>query len=197
MKKQVAAHAAEATRRNVPGTPWFFVKVGAAPPKVVRPEAYDGESFSAHPRRRARPVSDRLLRVALVVVSVAGIAVAGYLTYVHYQPAGADLHDRRRLRDGAALEVRRARRRSRSRSSASRRGSRRSCSTLWNSELARTLTAALALAALAFAAYLVILQLFVIDAICVWCMANDVVLVPLFACWRCCGCGRRPRRTSG
>ena len=32
-----------------------------------------------------------------------------------------------------------------------------------------------------FAAYLVILQLFVIDAICVWCMANDVVLVPVLA----------------
>ena len=47
VKKQVAAHAAEATRRNVPGTPWFFIKVGAAPPKVVRPDAYDGESFSA------------------------------------------------------------------------------------------------------------------------------------------------------
>ena len=53
--------------------------------------------------------------------------------------------------------------------------------TLWNSELARTLTSALALAALAFAAYLVILQLFVIDAVCIWCMANDVVLIPLFA----------------
>ena len=54
----------------------------------------------------------------------------------------------------------------------------------WNSELARTLTAALALGALAFAAYLVILQLFVIDAICIWCMVNDVVLVPLLAVLR-------------
>ena len=53
--------------------------------------------------------------------------------------------------------------------------------TIWDTELARTLTAALGLAALAFAAYLVILQLFVIDAICVWCMANDVVLIPVFA----------------
>jgi hypothetical protein len=31
---------------NVPGTPWFFIKIGAAPPKVVRPDAYDVESFS-------------------------------------------------------------------------------------------------------------------------------------------------------
>ena len=62
--------------------------------------------------------------------------------------------------------------------------------TLWNSELARTLTAALALAALAFAAYLVILQLFVIDATCIWCMANDVILIPLFAVLALGGCGR-------
>ena len=61
--------------------------------------------------------------------------------------------------------------------------------TIWNSELARTLTAALALAGLAFAAYLVILQLFVIDAICIWCMANDLVLAPLFAVLAAaCGC---------
>ena len=47
VRKQVAAHAAEATRRNVPGTPWFFVKVGTAAPKVVRPAAYDGDAFKA------------------------------------------------------------------------------------------------------------------------------------------------------
>ena len=47
VRKQVAAHAAEATRRNVPGTPWFFVKVGTAAPKVVRPPAYDGDAFKA------------------------------------------------------------------------------------------------------------------------------------------------------
>ena len=125
-------------------------------------------------------MSDRLLRLALLVVSAAGIGVAAYLTYVHYQPAalictagggcetvqdskyavlaGIPLAVLGLAAWIAALGL-----------------------TIWNSELARTLTAALALAALAFAVYLVILQLFVIDAICVWCMANDVVLVPLFA----------------
>jgi protein-disulfide isomerase len=47
VRKQAAANAAEAVRRNVPGTPWFFVKVGDAPPKLVKPAAYDGEAFSA------------------------------------------------------------------------------------------------------------------------------------------------------
>jgi len=47
VRKQAAAHATEAIRRNVPGTPWFFVKVGDAPPKLVKPDAYDGDAFSA------------------------------------------------------------------------------------------------------------------------------------------------------
>jgi uncharacterized membrane protein len=125
-------------------------------------------------------VSDRLLRVALLVVSVAGIALAVYLTYVHYQPralictgsSGCET-----VQDSsyailvgipvavlglaawiAVLVL-----------------------TIWDSDLARTLTVALAVVALAFAVYLVVVQLFVIDAICIWCMANDLVLVPLLA----------------
>ncbi|MEI7761460.1 MAG: vitamin K epoxide reductase family protein [Thermoleophilia bacterium] len=124
-------------------------------------------------------MSDRLLRVALAVVCAAGLAVAVYLTYAHYQPealictgsGGCET-----VQDSSyavlvgipvavlglavwivALVL-----------------------TAWNTDFARTLTAALALGSLVFATYLVILQLFVIDAICPWCMANDVVLVPLF-----------------
>ena len=125
-------------------------------------------------------MSDRALRIALLTVTGAGVAVAAYLTWVHYQPdslictGGGGCE---KVQDSeysliagipvavlglgawvAALAL-----------------------ALWDSELARTLLAALALVALAFAVYLVILQLFVIDAICVWCMVNDVVLVPLLA----------------
>jgi len=46
VRKQAAAHAAEAERRKVPGTPWFFVKVGTDVPKLVRPTAYSGEAFA-------------------------------------------------------------------------------------------------------------------------------------------------------
>ena len=45
IRKQAAAHTAEATRRDVPGTPWFLVKIGTAPPKVVRPDSYSGDAF--------------------------------------------------------------------------------------------------------------------------------------------------------
>ena len=51
----------------------------------------------------------------------------------------------------------------------------------WDSDLARTLAAAIALSAVGFAAYLVTLQAFVIDAWCVWCLVNDLVVVPLLA----------------
>jgi protein-disulfide isomerase len=47
VRKQIAAHAAEATRRGVEGTPWFFLKIGDAPPVRVQPDAYDGEAFAA------------------------------------------------------------------------------------------------------------------------------------------------------
>ena len=125
-------------------------------------------------------MNDRALRIALFVVSAVGVGVAAYLTYVHYQPAAlictssggceAVQDSKYAVLAGipvaalglaawiAALVL-----------------------TIWNSEFARTLTAALALGALAFAAYLVILQVFVIDAICIWCMVNDVLLVPTLA----------------
>ena len=125
-------------------------------------------------------MSDRILRIALLAVTGAGVAVAAYLTWVHFQPdslictGGGGCE---KVQDSeysviagipvavlglgawvAALAL-----------------------ALWDSELARTLLTALSLVALAFAVYLVILQLFVINAICVWCMVNDVVLVPLLA----------------
>lgn len=124
-------------------------------------------------------MSDRLLRAALFVVSAAGIGVAAYLTYVHYEPAalictsggGCETVQDSKYAVVAGIPIAVLGLASWIAALAL---------TIWNSELARTLTAALALTGLAFAAYLVILQLFVIDAICVWCMTNDLVLAPLF-----------------
>lgn len=48
-------------------------------------------------------------------------------------------------------------------------------------DLARLAGAAAALAGLVFAAYLVYVQLGVIDAVCQWCLASDAVLVALVA----------------
>ena len=124
-------------------------------------------------------MTDRVLRLALIVVSAVGVAVAGYLTYVHYQPhalicttgGGCETVQQSKYAVLAGIPI-------------AIFGLAAWIAvfvlTIWNSELARMLTAALAVVMLAFAAYLVILQLFVIDAVCVWCMANDVVLTPIF-----------------
>jgi uncharacterized membrane protein len=51
----------------------------------------------------------------------------------------------------------------------------------WDSPLARLGAAAIALTGLLFGAYLLVLQLFVIEALCAWCLANDVVIAPALA----------------
>ena len=52
---------------------------------------------------------------------------------------------------------------------------------LWDAPYARLVAASLAFVGLAFSVYLLVLQLLVIDAVCVWCMANDIVIAPLLA----------------
>ena len=123
-------------------------------------------------------MSDRVCRLAVAIVATVGLGVAAYLTWVHYHPealvctrgGGCETVQRSHYAVllgvpiaiygvaawGLALAL-----------------------VAWDTATARALVAAVALVAAAFAAYLVILQLTVIDAVCVWCMANDVILVPL------------------
>ena len=125
-------------------------------------------------------MSDRTARIALAVVATAGLVLASYLTYVHYRPDAL-------VCTGSG-----------------------GCETVQESDYAtvvgvpvallglvlyaavlvllaidtppaRVATATLALAALGFSLYLVALQAFVIDAWCVWCLVNDLVLVPALA----------------
>ena len=123
-------------------------------------------------------MSDRALRAAVGLVALAGIAVAGYLTYVHYQPealictAGGGCET---VQDSSYAELVGI--------PVALLGLLAYLAVLalvvWDSELARTLTAAIALTAAGFAVYLIVLQAFVIDAWCVWCLVNDLVIVPL------------------
>ena len=53
--------------------------------------------------------------------------------------------------------------------------------TAWDAPVARLAAAALALVALLFGLYLLAVQLFVIDAVCSWCLANDVAVAPALA----------------
>jgi uncharacterized membrane protein len=52
---------------------------------------------------------------------------------------------------------------------------------VWDAPVARLSAATIAIVGLLFGAYLVVVQLFVIDAVCVWCMANDLVIGPALA----------------
>ena len=125
-------------------------------------------------------MSDRVLRAGVAVVALAGAAVAGYLTYVHYQPdalictsgGGCETVQESSYAELVGIPV-------------ALLGLVAFLAVLvlvaWDSELARTLAAAIALTGVGFAVYLVALQAFVIDAWCVWCLVNDLVVVPLLA----------------
>ena len=125
-------------------------------------------------------MTDRSLRFAAGFAALAGLAVAGYLTWVHVDDdalvcvagGGCETVQESEYAELAGIPV----------------------ATLglvgyavvlslvaWDSPRARLGAAMLALVALVFSLYLVALQLFVIDAVCTWCLANDVVIAPLLA----------------
>jgi uncharacterized membrane protein len=125
-------------------------------------------------------VSDRALRLTAALVALAGIGIAGYLTAVHYGNASLAC-----VKGGGCETVQKS-------SYAEVVGvpvallglvsyATVLALVLWDSPLARLAAATIALLGLLFSIYLLVLQLFVIDAICVWCVANDVVVAPALA----------------
>lgn len=125
-------------------------------------------------------MSDRALRIAAVLAALVGIGIAGYLTWTHYSGASVAC-----VRGGGCETVQHS-------SYAEIAGvpvallglvSYTSIALLvaWDSENARLGAATLAIVGLLFSAYLLVLQLFVIDAVCIWCLANDVAIAPALA----------------
>jgi uncharacterized membrane protein len=125
-------------------------------------------------------LSDRALRLTAAIVALAGIAVAGYLSWAHYADsavvciagggcetvqesdyaaiAGVPVAVLGLIAYGVILAL-----------------------IAWDAPIARLSAATIALMGLLFGAYLLALQLFVIDAICLWCLANDVLIAPALA----------------
>jgi uncharacterized membrane protein len=125
-------------------------------------------------------LSDRALRVAAGCVALAGMAVAGYLTWVHYDAGalvcvaggGCETVQQSSYADLAGIPV----------ALLGLLGYAAIFAlVLWDTPTARLGAAALAVFGLAFSVYLIVLQLFVIDAVCVWCLANDVLIAPALA----------------
>jgi uncharacterized membrane protein len=125
-------------------------------------------------------VSDRALRVAAGVVALAGVALAGYLTWVHFDDdalvcvagSGCETVQESEYAEIAGTPV-------------ALLGLVAYTAILglvgWDSGNARLGAATLALVGAFFGLYLLALQLVVLDAVCAWCLANDVVVAPLLA----------------
>jgi uncharacterized membrane protein len=125
-------------------------------------------------------LSDRALRLAAAVVALAGIAVAAYLTQAHYDDGsvvcpiggGCETVQESEYAEIAGIPV-------------AVLGLAAYLVLLglivWDSALARLAAAAIALVGLVFSGYLLVVQAFVIEAFCIWCLVNDVVIAPVLA----------------
>jgi uncharacterized membrane protein len=122
-------------------------------------------------------LSDRALRIATAVVALAGLAIAGYLTWAHYADSsvlcpvggGCETVQESRYAEIAGVPV----------ALLGVLGYAAILALLvWDGPTARLGAATIALSGLLFSAYLLVVQLFVIDALCTWCVINDVLIAP-------------------
>jgi uncharacterized membrane protein len=125
-------------------------------------------------------LSDRTLRIGAGVVALAGVGVAGYLTWARYADTtvicvaggGCETVQSSEYSEIAGIPV----------------------SVLgvvayavilalvaWDAPLARLGAATLSFVGLFFAVYLLVVQLFVIEAVCIWCLVNDALIAPALA----------------
>jgi len=129
-------------------------------------------------------MNERMLRVLLAVLALAGAAIAGYLTYTHFEgtspvclTSGCEVVQNSRWSELlgipiallgllAYLSI--------------------FASTLARHPLARMYAAAAALAALGFNIYLLYIQAYEIGRYCTWCVSNEIVsavLTPVAFAW--------------
>jgi uncharacterized membrane protein len=125
-------------------------------------------------------LSSRTLQHVAGVLVLAGIAVSAYLTWAHYADASVVC-----IRGGGCETVQKS-------SYSEIAGIPVAVLGLlyyltmfvligWDGEDAQFAAAALAVVGLLFSVYLLVLQAFVIDAFCIWCLVNDVVIAPALA----------------
>ena len=123
-------------------------------------------------------MSDTRLRLAIAALAVAGLAISGYLTWVHYadvKPICTGISNCERVQTSSYAELA---------------GVPVALiglagyaailgSLLVSGELGRVAGAFLAFVGLGFSAYLTWAELFRIDAICQWCVASAIVMAAI------------------
>jgi uncharacterized membrane protein len=122
-------------------------------------------------------MSERALRAAVAVLALAGAAVAGYLTWVRYSGAtiacttgGCETVQNSSYSELVGVPV----------ALLGLLGYLAiAASTLRETELFRIAGAAVALAAAGFGAYLLVVQIAVIGAVCDWCLTSDAIAAAL------------------
>ena len=125
-------------------------------------------------------MTDRTLRIAAALTALAGVALAAYLTWVHYDESllvcvsggGCETVQKSAYAEVAGIPV-----------AVLGLGAYAVMFGLvvWDTANTRLAAAVIALVGLLFSMYLLALQLFVIDAVCTWCLVNDVVIAPALA----------------
>ena len=119
-------------------------------------------------------MTDRATRRLVAALAILGLAVAGYITYAHFADVsitctsgGCEAVQASRYSELAGIPV-------------SVLGIAAYAFILgtafFTSELARAAGAAVAVASALFAGYLVYVQMAIIDAVCDWCLASDVLI---------------------
>jgi uncharacterized membrane protein len=125
-------------------------------------------------------LSDRALRLTAAIAALAGVGVAGYLTWAHYADSAVVC-----VAGGSCEKVQESEYASIAGVPVAVMGLAAYTAILsliaWDSPSARLSAATVALIGVLFSAYLLVLQLFVIDAICIWCLVNDVLIAPALA----------------
>jgi uncharacterized membrane protein len=125
-------------------------------------------------------VSDRLLRIGAAAVALAGLGIAGYLSWARYADTSVIC-----VAGGGCEKVQ-------SSDYAELFGIPVAVLGLgayavvlaliaWDTPLARLGAASVALFGMLFSAYLLAVQAFVIEAFCIWCVVNDALIAPALA----------------
>ena len=125
-------------------------------------------------------MSDRALRAAAAVLAFVGLGIASYLTYSHYADVvvacttgGCETVLRSHYAKIGGVPI-------------ALFGAITYfvilCLQFVRSELAALAAAAISVAALVFALYLIVIQVAVLEALCQWCLTSDAILVLLSAC---------------